>query len=202
MDEAWEEKRSCDVKVKECDIRIGQYEEYLSRPEIAQKAQRLKLLRQEIENIEKQEKDLGEKRIRKDQILKNLMEAEPQKKARLQELIAEETILRKFFEEELALKLVVERQTRSLAECAREAVRLLRDSDKNREYGDMLQSLIQVYQRHNGSLAIMGPRWRNALKRQENGLARGQNSSLCVRESVWCLRGMGKGYFWKNFTRL
>lgn len=156
MDEAWEEKRSCDVKVKECDIRIGQYEEYLSRPEIAQKAQRLKLLRQEIENIEKQEKDLGEKRIRKDQILKNLMEAEPQKKARLQELIAEETILRKFFEEELALKLVVERQTRSLAECAREAVRLLRDSDKNREYGDMLQSLIQVYQRHNGSLANYG----------------------------------------------
>ena len=156
MDEAFVDKRFCNTKIKEYGIQISQYEEYLSSPEIVEKAHRLKQLRSELENIKKQGENIKEKRIRKDQMLKNLLESESQKKVRLQELIAEETILRKFFEEELSLKLVMERENRTLAECGKEAVKFLRDSDKNREYGDMLQSLIQVYQRHNGSLTNYG----------------------------------------------
>lgn len=156
MDDAFADKRSCNTKIKEYDIQISQYEEYLSSPEIKEKAERLAQLKSELEDIKKQEEQLKEELIRKDQILKNLLESEPKKKMRLQELIAEETILRKFFEEELLLKLVVERENHTLAECAKEAVKLLRDSDKSREYGDMLQSLVQVYQKHNGSLANYG----------------------------------------------
>jgi len=156
MDEAFADKRSCNAKIKEYDIQISQYEEYLSSPEIAEKAQRLKQLRSELENIKKQKENIKEECIRKDQILKNLLESEPQKKLRLQELIAEEAVLRKFFEEELSLKLVMERENRTLAECGKEAAKFLRDSDKHREYGDMLQSLIQVYQKHNGSLTNYG----------------------------------------------
>lgn len=156
MDDLFVEKRACNTKIKEYDIQISQYEEYLSRPEIAEKAQRLNELRDEIDNIQRQREALKENSIRMDENLKKLMESEPQKRLRLQELIAEETILRQFFEEELSLKLVVERESRTLTECAKEAVRLLRDSDKKREYGDMLQSLIQVYQKHNGSLANYG----------------------------------------------
>lgn len=156
MDDAFVEKRSCNTKMKEYDIRINQYEEYLKLPEIVEKTQRLNQLRGEIENIKNQKDDLKEKNTRMDEKLKNLMESEPQKKVRLQELIAEETFLRKFFEEELSLNLVMERETRTLAECAKEAVKLLRDSDKNREHGDMMKSLLQVYQQHNGSLANYG----------------------------------------------
>jgi len=156
MDDAFVEKRSCRTKLKEYDIQISQYEEYLNRPEIREKAQRLKELRKEIDNINARVDELKEERIRSDQKLQNLMEAEPKKKIQLQELIAEEIILRKFFEEELSLKLVLERESRTVTECAKEAIGLLRDSDKNREYGDMLQALNQVYQKHNGSLANYG----------------------------------------------
>ena len=156
MDDAFADMRSCNTKIKECEIQIRQYEEYLNRPEIAEKARRLEQLRNELENIGKQEKELYEDRIRKDQKRSSLLESEPQEKARLQELIAEETILRRFFEEELSLKLVLERGNHTLEECAGEAVKLLRDGDKSREYGEMLQSLVQVYQKHNGSLANYG----------------------------------------------
>ncbi len=114
MDDAFADKRSCITKIKEYDIQISQYEEYLNSPEIVEKAQRLKQLRRELENIKKQKDDLKDKNSRMDERLKNLLESEPQKKVRLQELIAEETILRKFFEEELSLKLVMERENRTL----------------------------------------------------------------------------------------
>lgn len=156
LDEAFVDKRSCNTKMEAYDIQISQYEEYLNRPENVEKTQRLKQLDDEIENIRKQKEELKDKHSRMDERLENLMKSEPQKKVRLQELIAEETLLRKFFEEELSLKLVIDRETHALAECAKEAVKLLRDSDKKREYGDMLHSLIQVYQKHNGSLANYG----------------------------------------------
>ena len=156
MDDAFIEKRSCSTRIKECDIQISQYEEYLSRPEIAEKARRLEQLQRELEDIDKREKDLQEERIRKDQMLDHLQKNEPQKKMRLQELIAGETLLHKFFEEELSLNLVLDRGNQTLPDCAKEAVKQLRDSDKNREYGEMLQSLVQVYQKHNSSLASYG----------------------------------------------
>ena len=60
------------------------------------------------------------------------------------------------FEEELSLKLVLEAGNGTISECAEKAVRLWRESDRNREAGDMLQALYQVYQRHNGSLTNYG----------------------------------------------
>ncbi len=156
MDEAFVEKRSCSAGIQKCEIRIRQYEEYLSKPEIAEKARRLKQLQSEIKSIEGQERDCNEERIRKDQVLGTLQKSEPQGRMRLQELIAEETLLRKYFEEELSLRLVLQRENRTLADCAKEAVKVLREGDKNREYGEMLQALVQVYQKHNGSLASYG----------------------------------------------
>lgn len=156
LDEAFVDQRNCNTKIKECKIRIHQYEEYMNRPEIVERAKRLKTLQEEIEQILKKIDNFRDQNIRLDESLNHLMGTEPQKKVRLQELIAEETILRKFFEEELSLKLILDRESRTLAECAKIALGTLRDSDKNREYGDMLQSLIQVYQKHNGSLTNYG----------------------------------------------
>ncbi|MBQ8625553.1 MAG: TIGR02680 family protein, partial [Agathobacter sp.] len=173
MDDAFVEKCFCSTKMKEYDIQISQYEEYLNSPEVKEKAQRLKELREKLGNITGEKEELLKKNERTAQKLENLMESEPQKKVRLQELIAEETLLRNFFEEELSLKLVVERETRTLTECAKEAVRCLRDSDKNREYGDILQSLIQVYQKHNGSLANYGTALEECFEAVGEGLGVG-----------------------------
>ena len=68
----------------------------------------------------------------------------------------EETTLRNYFEEELDLKLILNREGRTVYECAREAVKILRESDKNREPGELLQALHTVYLKHNGSLASYG----------------------------------------------
>lgn len=156
MDDAFVEKRSCNTKIKEYEIQIRQYEEYLNRPEIAEKARRIEELRNELERIGKELEERNEERIKKEQKLTDLQAAEPQKKENLQQLIGDETFLRKYFEEELALKLVLERESRTLEDCAREAVKMVRDSDKNREHTEMFNSLSQVYQKHNGSLTKYG----------------------------------------------
>ena len=54
--------------------------------------------------------------------------------------------------EELDLKLILNREGRTVYECAREAVKILRESDRNREPGELLQALHTVYLKHNGSI--------------------------------------------------
>lgn len=156
MDEAFVEKRTYSTRVKELEIQIQQYEDYLNQPEIVEKANRLKEIREELERINEECSQLSQDLVRLDERIQNLLESEPKDKEKLQQAIAEETFLRKYFEEELSLKLVFERGNRTLFECAKEAVDVIRESDKNRESGDMLNALYQVYQRHNGSLASYG----------------------------------------------
>lgn len=156
MDDAFVEKRNCSTRVKEYEIQIQQYEDYLNRPENVEKANRLKEIREELERINKECSGLSQDLVRLDERLQNLLESEPKQKEQLQQIIAEETFLRNYFEEELSLKLVLERGNRTLFDCAKEAVGVIRESDKNRESGEMLNALYQVYQRHNGSLASYG----------------------------------------------
>lgn len=156
MDDAFAEKRSYSTRVKGCEIQIQQYEDYLNRPDIIEKANRLKEIKDELERLNGEYDRLSKELVRLDVELKNLLESEPKDKEKLQQAIAVETFLRNYFEEELSLKLVFERGNRTLSDCAKEAVGVIRENDKNRESGDMLNALYQVYQRHNGSLASYG----------------------------------------------
>ena len=156
MDMAFVDQRNYSTKVKECDIQIQKFEEYLNRPEIVEKANRLKQLRQELNQISEEKNLLSRELAVLADRLEKMLEDEPKQKEKLQQLIRVETYLRKYFEEELGLKLVVDRESRSLPECAKIAADMLRDSDKNREPADMLRSLYMVYQRHNGSLTNYG----------------------------------------------
>lgn len=156
MDEAFVEKRICSTRVKEFEIQIQQYEDYLNQPENVERANRLKEIREELERINEECSQLSQDLVRLDERLSSLLESEPKQKEQLQKAISEEIFLRNYFEEELSLKLVFERGNCTLSDCAREAVGMIRESDKNRESGDMLNALYQVYQRHNGSLASYG----------------------------------------------
>ena len=60
LDDAFVEKRGYTTKRKECEIQIRQYEDYLSRPDIAEKANRLKELREELKQIERDTASLRE----------------------------------------------------------------------------------------------------------------------------------------------
>ena len=156
MDDAFVEKRVYTTKVKEFDVQIRKYEEYLNRPDIAEKANRLKELKKELQDINSEMNALDKAiAVLADQI-SHQKEDEPKKKESLTQNIAVEDSLRRYFEEELSLKLVVDRENRTVPDCAEAALRMLREADKNREATDMFQSLYQVYQRHNGSLANYG----------------------------------------------
>lgn len=155
-DDAFSEKRQYGTKIKECEIQIRQMEEYLNQPEIVEKAKRLRQIKEELEMVNQEHRDLSDQRVRKDEKLSTLSEKIPEDKGKLQNAIAVETCMRTYFEEELSLKLVLERESRTLSECAKKATGMLRESDKNREASDLLQALNQVYQQHNGSLIRYG----------------------------------------------
>ena len=113
-------------------------------------------MNEKLEGLNEAWRQVNDDLVRLEERIRGFLESEPKLAERVKQAIAEETFLRKYFEEELSLKLVVERGERPLFECAREAAGVIRESDKNREASDMLSALYQVYQRHNGSLASYG----------------------------------------------
>ena len=113
-------------------------------------------MKEELEQISKKINDLEKEMAKREGMLQGLLKDLPEQKAKLQGLIMEETALRSYFEEELDLRLILNREGRTVCECAEEAVKLVSDSDKNRESVDMLQSLHDKYHKHNGSLASYG----------------------------------------------
>lgn len=156
MDEAFAEKRQYTTKIKSCEIQIRQIEDYLNRPDIVEKANRLKELREALKQLEKEYNDLDKTLAVLADQTRRLLEDEPRLKEKLSHAITEETYLKKYFEEELFLNLVFEREDKSLVDCAKKAVGMIREGDKDRGPEDLLQSLYQVYQKHNGSLANYG----------------------------------------------
>ena len=156
LEEAYTEKRTYSTRAKACEIQIRQLEEYLGSPELQEKANRLKRLKEELEQINEELENLKLLGATLKERLQTLQKDLPQQKEKLQQFIIEETTLRNYFEEELDLKLILNREGRTVYECAREAVKILRESDRNREPGELLQALHTVYLKHNGSLASYG----------------------------------------------
>ena len=156
MDEAYGEEKVYRMKARACEIQIRQYEDYLNQPEIVEKANRLKMIRKELKEWEAEREQLQEEKTRIGERLAMLLEELPRQKEQLQCSIAEETYLRKYFEEELALQLVLGRDGRTLTDCAREAAGVMREGDRNKNAADMLDALHKVYQSHNGSLISYG----------------------------------------------
>ena len=189
MDDAFAEKRDCSTKVKACEIQIRQYEDYLNRPEIVEKAKRLKQLRDELNDMTSEYNELGKELAVLEEQLRRISEDEPKLKEKLSRTIAEEAYLRTYFEEELSLDLVFERENRTLSDCAKQALGMIRESDKSREPGELLQSLYQVYQKHNGSLASYGTALEDCFDKVDEELEGSENSNVIRKRvrvvSVW-----------------
>lgn len=202
MDDAFAEKRSCSTKVKACEIRVQQFEDYLNRPEIVEKANRLKQLKEELRECDAECDSLKGELAGLKERLRILLEEEPKRKESLQRKIIVETCLRKYFEEELSLGLVFERENHALFDCARRAVGVLREGDKNKEPTDMLQALHQVYQRHNGSLVSYGTSLEECFEAPDEVLET-EDAAGAVRKrvrvvSVW----NGKKVYLEEFYRI
>lgn len=156
LDAAFAEKRVYSTKAKEYEIQIRQLEEYLNSPERVEKTKRLNQVKDELKQINEKLSNLQSDMAKQEGMLQVWRKDLPEQKAKLQEAIIEETALRNYFEEELDLKLILSREGRTVWDCAGEAVKLLRGSDKKREPSEMLQSLHDTYHKHNGSLVSYG----------------------------------------------
>lgn len=189
LDDAFIEKRNYSTKSREAEVRIRQYEEYLSRPEIVEQANRLKELRERLEQTSKEYTALDKHLAVLDERIRRLIESEPKQREELTQAILEETELRKYFEEELSLKLLIDRGSRTLLECAQEALGLLRESDKMREAGELLQSLYKVYQGHNGTLTNYGTSLEDCFDAVDTASVFGETANVTRRRvrvvSVW-----------------
>lgn len=183
LDHASTEKQRCTVEKGGCEVQIRQYEEYLNRPEIRERAIRLEQLNRELDGIREDCEQLRIETAKLSDRVELLEKEEPDRKEALVQMIGEETVLRRCFEEELSLKLLMGRESDTLEVCAEKAVKLLRDSDKNREASELLQSLFQVFQRHNGSLASYGTALEECF-----GTAQGEPEDSAEKLSVSVLR--------------
>lgn len=202
LDDAFCEKRRCKMESHKQEILIQKYEDYLNRPEVKKQVERIVILKEEKRNLTQELQDIQIRLGVLDDRLRSIYEGEEDQKTELRERIVEEACLRDYFEEELALKLVLDRETRSLEELAKEAQNCLRDSDRGREPGDLFNSLFQVYQKYNGSLIPYGTTLENCFESSpgdvplKNGLQAVRSRVRIV--SVW----NGKKVYLEEFYQI
>ncbi|MCM1537872.1 MAG: TIGR02680 family protein [bacterium] len=156
IDRAYEQKKRELNRVKSLEVSIRQAEEFLNDPQNKERAEKLEKLKKRQNDIRDES---GKLENRLYWLEEKLLEMKGEKEGlenRLTSVISEETYLRKYFEEELSLGLVLSRETKTVEECAREALGVLRDSDKGRNPEDLTTSLLKVFQQHNSSLVNYG----------------------------------------------
>lgn len=149
-------RRRAANRMEELDVGIRKAQEYLNRPENREKAEQLLRLKDLKKAQDEESKKLyGEIAVLEKQI-ETLKNGREEQREELTRRIVREVRLRACFEEELALGLIVERGSRTITECAKEAVKVLRDSDKGRSALELTTALMRVYQQHNSSLTSYG----------------------------------------------
>ena len=87
LDDALEEQRHYEAAARAGEARIRQYEEYLNRPEIREKAERLQRLGAELRRLEQECQRRQLQLTRLDERLQLLEQGGPEKKAALQRTI-------------------------------------------------------------------------------------------------------------------
>lgn len=145
-------KRQCD----ELEVRINSLEEYLNNPQIQAIANRMRQIK----------KELGEKWTQHQECEKNLAVltsriasiANEITKLKTQTAIhaAKEEKLCTYFQEELALGLVMEQGADSVSAAARKAQAAIRENDKNRSEMDITTALTNTFHAHLSTLGSYG----------------------------------------------
>lgn len=156
VDGAYEQKRREQGRIEALEAMIRQTEAFLNDPENKEKAEKLRTLKEEQRALREELQELSNHLFHLEEELKRLEKEQEEDEQKLREQIAVETFLRSYFEEELALGLVVKREGKSLEVCAKEARQCLRDSDKGRNPEDLTTSLLKVYQKYNSNLVSYG----------------------------------------------
>ncbi len=157
IDRTDEDLRKTERQIRQLSSEIRQIEDYLNQPEIKERAERLEkvvstlkeksnLLNSNREAIAGFEAIIG---VRNEEIAGL--------KTQAVDSIERENTMRSYFREEMDLKYVMVQGSRNISECAEEAVGcMIREKDKQKDVGQVVSSLHQVYQQHSSNLAGYG----------------------------------------------
>lgn len=193
MDDLRCDLRDTERRLQESNIEIQHYEEVMNNPEIKKQAERLEQLKKDRNHLEEINKELIQElgglqeRITQLEASKESMRADMLAKAE------RENLLRRYFEEELSLGLVLEAREQSLELCARTAISRIRKGDEEREASGVFQSLQSVFIGHSGNLVSYSTSMEECFEDAESG-----SSALrkrCRISSTW----NGKKVFLEEF---
>ncbi len=128
-------------------------DEFLENPETADKAKRAREIDNSIEELNKQIVEYSEKVTRYDNDIKHYSEKQSDLKSELENLIAEEVTLEKYFKEELELGFVINDQNLSLKKNAETALKIIAEEDSKRSIQEISSRLERVYRQHINALS-------------------------------------------------
>lgn len=183
IDNFYASLRKNERKCSELDVRIHSLEEYLNNPRIQEMANRMRQIKEELEVKHVQQQEY-EKSLA---VLNNKIESLIDEIAKLEKYVANHTAkeqkLCAYFQEELALGLVMEQGTDSVSVAARKAQAGIRENDRNRSEMDMTTALTNTFHAHLGTLGSYGTSMQKWFENdQEDPLV--LRERLCI-VSVW-----------------
>lgn len=149
-------KKKAEREAAEQRIQIQKLEEFLNAPENREKAERLKSIKEEWNRKNEEERDLDKKQAVWENDIARLEPDIDRQKNLVMEKAEREILLRKYFEEELSLGLVLDWGNKTLPEAAKQARGMLKENDRNKSVAEIVSNLDRIFHAHNGSLASYG----------------------------------------------
>ena len=149
-------KRRAEQEVQEQKLQTEKLEEFLNAPENKEKAERLKAIKEELLQRVEEERELDKKQAVWESDVKKLEPDIEKQKNIVLEKMERETRLKKYFEEELSLRLVFARESKTIPEAAEQAKGIIRESDRNKSVAEIVSNLDRIFHAHIGSLVNYG----------------------------------------------
>ena len=149
-------KKRAEQEIQEQKLQIEKLEEFLNAPENKERAERLKLIRDELDSKGKEETELGKKQAVWEEAVKRLEPGIEAQKNSVTEKVEKEARLRKYFDEELSLGLVFDRESKTIPEAAEQAKTIIRETDRNKSVAEIVSNMDRIFHAHIGNLVIYG----------------------------------------------
>ncbi|MCD8330401.1 MAG: TIGR02680 family protein, partial [Lachnospiraceae bacterium] len=149
-------RRRAEQSMRELQVKMDRLRQTLDAPEMQERSRRLREINRRLEEIEEGERE-SEKQLAvlRDNVERLSGEIEAQKDV-LTEAVSRENLVRRYFEEELRLGLVMRPGEYSLNEAAVKAQAQIRETDRNRHASEVTSSLMRNFQAHLGTLSGYG----------------------------------------------
>ncbi len=169
VDELYCDLRDANRRLQEYNIEIHHYEEILNDLDIKMQAEKLEQLKNDRKSLEDMHNqligDIGGLEVR----IAQLEASDESMRTDVLLKAEKENLLRIYFEEELALKLVFDSEGQTLDTCAKTAISMIRKGDEEREASGVFQSLQNVFTGHSGNLVSYSTSMEECFEDAESG---------------------------------